>query len=52
VDIARDEKDFFSNSLAYSLQSAHDSDRIKRGDIGLIISVGSGIQIGCAIYYF
>jgi 3-oxoacyl-[acyl-carrier-protein] synthase III len=52
VDIATAGKDLFTSSLAYSLQCANTTDILRPGDIGLIISVGSGIQVGCAIYYF
>jgi len=50
VDVALGGKDLFTNSLAYSLQCANS--KVMPGDIGLIISVGSGVQIGCAIYHF
>ncbi len=52
VDIVYDEKDFFTSSLAYALQHAYEQKLVKTGDIGLIINVGTGIQVGCAIYYF
>jgi hypothetical protein len=25
---------------------------VDEGDIGLIINIGTGIQVGCALYYF
>jgi 3-oxoacyl-[acyl-carrier-protein] synthase III len=52
VDIVDDGKDYFTSSLAYAFQYARRQDVVKPGDIGLIINVGTGIQIGCAIYYF
>ncbi|HYU74714.1 MAG TPA: 3-oxoacyl-[acyl-carrier-protein] synthase III C-terminal domain-containing protein, partial [Ktedonobacteraceae bacterium] len=52
VDIAHDGKDYFTSSLPYALQHAREQQLVKAGDIGLIINVGTGIQIGCAIYYF
>jgi amino acid adenylation domain-containing protein len=44
--------DLFSSSLPYGLQHAWRRQLIKPGDIGLLISVGSGVQIGCATYRF
>ncbi len=45
-------KDLFTSSLAYTLQAAQRCQKVKKGDIGLIISVASGIQVGCTLYYF
>ena len=44
--------DLFTSSLAYALQYAYDHQKVQTGDIGLIINVGSGLQVGCAVYYF
>ncbi|MBV9231996.1 MAG: non-ribosomal peptide synthetase, partial [Chloroflexi bacterium] len=44
--------DLFTSSLAYALQNVREQDLVKTGDIGLIIAVGSGIQVGCATYHF
>jgi 3-oxoacyl-[acyl-carrier-protein] synthase III len=52
VDLAQDGKDLFTSSFAYGLRQAQQQGLVKAGDIGLIIHVGSGIQVGCAIYYF
>ena len=41
-----------SSSLPCSLRAALDQGVVKNGDIGLMISVGSGIQVGAAVYYF
>ncbi len=51
VDVGA-EHDLFTSSLPYALEQARRQQRIKAGDIGLIINVGSGIQVGCASYYF
>ena len=51
IDIAND-TDLFTSSLPYTLQYACEHNLVEVGDIGLIISVSSGIQVGCAIYYF
>ena len=52
VDLAQEGKDFFTSSLSYPFQYARDHKMVEAGDIGLIINVGSGIQVGCALYYF
>jgi amino acid adenylation domain-containing protein len=51
VDV-QSQHDLFTSSLAYTLQHVRQHKLVQPGDIGLIISVGSGIQIGCATYYF
>ena len=50
VDVAR--KDLFTSSLPYAMEHIREQHLVKPGDIGLIITVGSGIQVGCATYYF
>jgi hypothetical protein len=52
VDLTRDHHDLYSSTLAYTLHHVKEQGWVQRGDIGLIINVGSGIQVGCAIYYF
>jgi len=52
IDITNNGKDLFTSSLPYALQYAREHKLVDNGDIGLIVSVGSGIQVGCAIYYF
>lgn len=52
VDITDDDKDFFTSSLPYALQHARAQHLVQPGDIGLIINVATGIQVGCALYYF
>jgi 3-oxoacyl-[acyl-carrier-protein] synthase III len=51
VDITA-EADPFSSSLPYGLQHARRNNLVRPGDIGLIVTVGSGVQIGCATYRF
>ena len=51
VDIAA-ETDPFSSCVPYGLEHALRHKLVKPGDIGLIISVGSGLQVGCATYRF
>jgi 3-oxoacyl-[acyl-carrier-protein] synthase III len=45
-------KDLYTSSLAFALHEIGHHHRTRAGDIGLIIGVGSGIQVGCATYYF
>lgn len=52
VDAVGDEGDLFSSSLPYALDHAYQINLVETGDIGLLISVGSGLQVGCAIYHF
>ncbi len=51
VDVAP-AHDLFTSSLPYTLQYARSYNMVEPGDIGLIIAVGTGIQVGCATYYF
>ena len=44
--------DLFTSSLPYAMQHVKRNYLAQPGDIGLIISVGTGIQVGCATYYF
>ncbi len=44
--------DLFTSSLPYALDHAVRHQLVKPGDIGLIVSVGSGVQVGCATYRF
>jgi 3-oxoacyl-[acyl-carrier-protein] synthase III len=52
VDAVGDGPDLFSSSLPYALEFAKANGLVNGGDLGLVISVGSGIQVGCAIYHF
>jgi 3-oxoacyl-[acyl-carrier-protein] synthase III len=52
VDVAGEGPDYFSSSLVYALEHAYEMSLVRQGDIGLMISVGSGIQVGCAVYHF
>jgi len=52
VDIVGEGPDYFSSSLPYALEEAYKKELVKAGDTGLIIAVGSGIQVGCALYHF
>ncbi|HJW29627.1 MAG TPA: 3-oxoacyl-[acyl-carrier-protein] synthase III C-terminal domain-containing protein, partial [Saprospiraceae bacterium] len=52
IDVVGEGPDLFSSSLAYAFEHAVENGLVKPGDTGLMIAVGSGIQVGCAIYYF
>jgi 3-oxoacyl-[acyl-carrier-protein] synthase III len=52
VDACPANGDAFTSSLPVALEHAHEHESINAGDIGLIIAVGSGIQVGCALYRF
>jgi len=52
VDVVGEGPDFFSSSLPYALEHVYENGLVKPGDTGLMIAVGSGIQVGCAIYHF
>jgi amino acid adenylation domain-containing protein len=52
VDLPHDRGDLFTSSPVYGIEAAQNRGVAKPGDVGLVINVGSGIQIGCATYYF
>ena len=51
VEVDADD-DLFTSSVPYALDHALRHQQVKPGDIGLIVSVGSGVQVGCATYRF
>jgi 3-oxoacyl-[acyl-carrier-protein] synthase III len=52
IDIVGEGPDLFSSSLPYALEHAYEKTLVKPGDVGLMISAGAGLQVGCAIYHF
>ncbi len=52
VDLAVDCCSLSSSSLAHSFLKVRGSGGVAAGDVGLIINVGSGLQVGAATYYF
>jgi 3-oxoacyl-[acyl-carrier-protein] synthase III len=44
--------DMRTSSTPALLEALMESGRIQPGDLGLLINVGSGIQVGCALYQF
>jgi len=51
VDLTELYADPFTATMALTFKYSKENNLIKRGDKILFINVGSGIQIGCAIYY-
>jgi 3-oxoacyl-[acyl-carrier-protein] synthase III len=52
INTVSDGKNLYTSSLAYALRYAREHNLVTSGDIGLIIGVGSGVQVGCVLYYF
>jgi 3-oxoacyl-[acyl-carrier-protein] synthase III len=52
VDLATDQNDWLSASLVHSLEHVVGSGLATRGQLALLIAVGSGLQVGCALYRF
>lgn len=50
--VAVTDSDPFSSSVPQGLQHAWQHELVKAGDVGLIVSVGSGLQVGCVTYRF
>ena len=44
--------DLYTSSLTVALYDVQTRHRTRPGDVGLVIGIGSGIQVGCATYYF
>jgi 3-oxoacyl-[acyl-carrier-protein] synthase III len=52
VDVVGNGTELFTSSLPYAFEHAHKKELVQPGDIALMISVGSGLQVGCAVYHF
>ncbi len=52
VDAVQDGKDLFTSSVPFALRCARDRGLVRQGDVGLIVTAGSGIQAACALYHF
>ena len=44
--------DYASSSVPAAYLAARETGKAKPGDLGLFLSVGAGIQVGCALYRF
>lgn len=45
-------EDLFTSSVPYAFDAVRCRGLARPGDVGLIITAGAGIEVGCAIYYF
>ncbi len=55
VDLGSDDEldsDPFTSSLPYALEQARRQGLARPGDVALIVTVGSGVQVGCTTYRF
>ena len=52
VDATIPNVDLFTATLPYCLQQIETNNNHTRGDIGLIINIAAGIEVGCATYHF
>jgi 3-oxoacyl-[acyl-carrier-protein] synthase III len=52
VDIAHDHQDYLTSSFVHAMRHAVERGMAGPGDLGLVIGVGAGIQVGCALYRF
>jgi amino acid adenylation domain-containing protein len=52
LELAGDERDDFTSSLGLGFLEARRSGRVQQGDVGLILTAGSGGQVGCCTYHF
>jgi 3-oxoacyl-[acyl-carrier-protein] synthase III len=52
VNVVGEGPDLFTSSIPYALEHAYENKLVRKGDLGLMIAVGSGIQVGCAFYHF
>jgi 3-oxoacyl-[acyl-carrier-protein] synthase III len=51
IDLGEDGRDLSSSTMAYTFLSARHRRRGRAAEIALIISVGSGVQVGAALYH-
>ncbi|MGE0605774.1 MAG: amino acid adenylation domain-containing protein [Pirellulales bacterium] len=52
IDATAGQGDLYTSSLPHALRRAQEENRVQPGDIGLFLTVGSGIQVAAAVYYF
>jgi 3-oxoacyl-[acyl-carrier-protein] synthase III len=52
VDVTEPGQDPYTSALPCALRAAQNGGMVSPGDVGLIISAGSGLQVGCALYTF
>ena len=52
VDVATEGADLYTSSVPYALAHVRHKGLVEPGDVGLVVSVATGIQVGCVLYYF
>ena len=52
IDVTVGGLDLFSSSLPYALRETERRSLLGAGDAALLIGVGAGLQVGCAVYHF
>ena len=52
VDVAIQGHDLFTSSMPVAMQAVRERHLASTGDLGLIVTVGDGVQVGCALYRF
>lgn len=52
VDVSIEGQDLATSATPVALQAVLESQRAQSGDLGVIVNVGSGIQVACAVYQF
>jgi 3-oxoacyl-[acyl-carrier-protein] synthase III len=52
VDVAIQSGDLATSSTPVALQAVRERRLASQGDLGLIVNVGAGVQVGCALYRF
>jgi 3-oxoacyl-[acyl-carrier-protein] synthase III len=50
--VTDDSGDLFTSSIPHALARACDKQLVRPGDVGLLLAVAPGIQVGCALYHF
>ena len=52
VDVAIHNGDLATSSTPVAMQAVRERRLASPGDLGLIVNVGAGVQVGCALYRF
>jgi 3-oxoacyl-[acyl-carrier-protein] synthase III len=52
VNVAIQGQDLFTSSLPVAMQAVCERRLASPGDLGLVVTVGNGVQVGCALYRF
>ncbi len=52
VDATRGRRNLFTSSVPFAFRAVIEGRLARPREIGLVITVGSGVEVGCALYYF